>query len=206
VGTIEVPQARPAVLLTSGQVNEIAVEVGDAVQTGDLLVALDTTQLKWALEQAEIGFETAHINYEVLGETVSESDVKVAEANLLLAQENLALAQTGPTDEEVAAAQAAVQAGWAHYEELQQQPTQAQINQALANLSLAEIDVQAAQREYDKIAWLPEAAATEAADALHRATVALEAAQVAYDEASQPAGESELQTALSSAQSAQAIP
>ncbi|MEX1018305.1 MAG: efflux RND transporter periplasmic adaptor subunit, partial [Litorilinea sp.] len=157
-----------------------------------------------SLEQAENNIETARNNIEQLGETVLDSDVALAEPNLLLAQENLAEAEQGPTVEEMAAAQAAAQAAWARYEELQEQPTQAQVNQALASLHRAEINVAAAQREYDKIAWLPESSASSAADALQRATIDLEAAKAAFDEVNRPARESELQGALSSAQSAQA--
>lgn len=204
VGAIEVAHRRQVVLATNGAVKEIAVGAGDSVRAGDLLIALDTTFLEWSLEQAEINFETARINFEELGETVSESDLAVAEANLLLAQENLAQAREGPSAEELAAAQAAAASAWARHEELQQQPTQAQINQALANLRRAEVNVQAAQRDYDRIAWLPESAASPEADALHRATIELEAAQASFDEVNRPATQSELQGALSAAQSAQA--
>lgn len=204
VGTVELTQPRQVILEAAGQVDTIEVEEGDAVAAGDVLITLDTTYLDWAVEQAEIGFETARINFEELGEQVKESDIAVAEANLLLAQENLAETQRGPTQEELAAAESAVAAAWARHAELLEQPTPAQINMALANLKKAEIAVQAAQREYDKIAWLPEAAATSAADALQQATIDLEAARAAYDEANKPATESEIQSAVAAAQSAQA--
>jgi HlyD family secretion protein len=72
-----------------------------------------------------------------------------------------------------------------------------------AQLRRAEIAVQAAQREYDKIAWLPEAAATEAADELQNATIGLEEAQAAFEEATLPPTQAEIETATSAAQSAQ---
>jgi multidrug resistance efflux pump len=202
VGTVELIEPRQVVLAAAGRVDQINVKVGDVVTAGTILVSLDTTYLDWAVEQAENEFETARIDFEDLG-TVEESDVAVAEANLLLAQETLAEVEAGPTAEELAAAESSAAAAWARLQELQEQPTQAQINQALANLKKAQIAVQAAQREYDKIAWLPEAAATEAADTLQQATVDLEAAQAAYEEASKPATESELQAATADAQSAQ---
>ena len=52
VGVIEVVRDRQVVLGASGRVDEILVEVGDRVSAGDLLVALDTTYLDWAVEQA----------------------------------------------------------------------------------------------------------------------------------------------------------
>jgi multidrug resistance efflux pump len=203
VGQVEVGQERQVVFAASGRVTEILVDVGDTVQADELLMALDTIYLDWAVEQAEIAFETARIDFEELGESIEESDIAVAEANLLLAQEQLTETAAGPSDSEIAAAESSVAAAQAAYEELQEQPTQAQINQALAALRLAEIGVQAAQREYDKIAWLPEAAATEAADNLQRATIDLEAAKAAFDEANKPATEAELQAALSTIQQAQ---
>jgi len=203
VGTVEVKEDRQVVLGAGGRVDKINVEVGDPVKAGDLMIALDTTHLDWAVEQAEIGFETARIDFEELGDLIEESDIQAAEAALLLAQETLAEVEKGPSVEEVSAAQSAVAAAWARYEELQEKPTPAQINSALADLRKAEISLQQAQREYDKIAWLPEAAASAAADDLQRATVDLEAAKAGFEEANKPATESELQSALSDAQSAQ---
>lgn len=204
VGTVELSRPRQVVLEAGGQVDTIFIEEGDAVAAGDVLITLDTTFLDWDVEQAEIAFETARINFEELGELVKESDIAVAEANLLLAQENLAEVQQGPTAEGLAAAESNVAAAWARHAELLEEPTPAQINQALANLKKAEIAVQAAQREYDKIAWLPEAAATSAADTLQQATIDLEATRAAFDEANRPATESEIQSAVAAAQSAQA--
>ena len=203
VGVITVVRDRQVVLGAGGRVDEIAVEVGDEVSAGDLLIALDTTYLDWAVEQAEIGFETARIDFEEAGKAIDEADIAVAEANLLLAQEDLAVVQAGPTAEEMAAAQSAATAAWARLDELKAEPTQAQINQALARLRRAEIAVQAAQREYDKIAWLPEAAATSAADNLQSATIDFEEAKAAFEEVNRPATESEIQSALADAQSAQ---
>jgi HlyD family secretion protein len=200
---IELNTERQVVLATGGRVEEIVVEVGDAVQAGDLLLSLDTTYLDWAVEQAEIALESARIDFEELGESILESDIAAAEAALLLAQENLAVVRAGPTQEELAAAESSAAAAWAAYAELQEQPTQAQINQALATLRKAEITVEQAQREYDKIAWLPEAAASAAADNLQRATVDLEAARAAFEEVNKPATEAQLQNALSAAQRAQ---
>ncbi|MCC6454110.1 MAG: efflux RND transporter periplasmic adaptor subunit [Caldilineaceae bacterium] len=203
VGVIAVVRDRQVVLAASGRVDDIAVEVGDPVSAGDLLIALDTTYLDWAVEQAEIGFESARIDFEEAGKEIDEADVAVAEANLLLAQENLAVVQAGATPEELAAAESSATAAWAALDELQAGPTDSEIILAQAALRRAEIAVQAAQREYDKIAWLPEAAATTAADNLQTATISYEEAKAAYDQANQPPTQSQIQSATSAAQSAQ---
>ena len=204
VGVIAVVRDRQVVLEAGGRVDEIAVEVGDTVEAGDLLISLDTTYLDWAVEQAEIGFETARIDFEEAGKLVDDADIAVAEANLLVAQENLAEVEAGPTDAERAAAESSVAAAWARVEELQEGPNPNQIIIAQAALRRAEIAVEAAQREYDKIAWLPEAAATSAADDLQDATVNLESARAAYAEAVKPPSQADIQSAVASAQNAQA--
>ena len=204
VGTIGVVRDRAVIFGASARVDRIEVEVGDVVQAGDVLIGLDTTYLDWDVEQAELSFETARIDFEEAGTLVDESDVAVAEANLLLAQERLAEVEAGPKPEELAAAEATALAAWARLAEVQARPTPNQMILAQVDLKRAEIAVQAAQREYDRIAWLPESAATSAADSLQGATIAYEAALVTFEEASKPATEAEIQSAYSAAQSAQA--
>ncbi len=63
VGTVELTQPRQVVLEAGGRIDTIDVVEGDAVAAGDVLVSLDTTYLDWAVEHAEIGFETASINF-----------------------------------------------------------------------------------------------------------------------------------------------
>ena len=203
VGTVQLVRARQVVMETSGRVDTVNVDVGDVVKQDDVLFALDTTYLACDVEQAELAFEAARIDFEEAGKLVDEADIAVAEANLLAAQEDLAVVAAGPTAEDLAAAEAAAAAAWARYADVQAGPTPQELVQLQAQLKYAEIAVQAAQREYDKIAWLPESAATAAADELQRATIAYEAAVAAFEEATKPATDADLQSALSSAQSAQ---
>ena len=203
VGRVELVGRHQVVLETSGKVDRVAAEIGDFVKAGDLLVALDTSLLEAAMERAEISLETARIGLEELTDEPEASDIAVAEANLLQAKENLALVADGPTPEELQAQANSVEAAWARHALLTEGPTQAKINQAQAAFAQAEVDLQKAQREYDKIAWLPEAAATDTADNLQRATIAYEAAKAAYAEAVKPTERADLLSALSTAQSAQ---
>ncbi len=202
VGIVELANEVQVVFGVAGQVDSIPVEVGDQVKQGDLIASLDTTYLDWDVEQAEIGLETARINFQELGEQIEESDIAVAEAALEMAQEQLTETLEGPTAEQLAAARSSSASAWAHYNELLEQPTEAQTAQAQSNLTKAQISVQAAQREFDKIAWLPEAAASAAADDLQSATIDYETAQVVFDEANKPATPAELQSALSAANKA----
>ncbi len=146
VGTVEVKEDRQVVLGAGGRVDAIHVEVGDPVKAGAPLIALDTTHLDWAVEQAEIGFETARINFEELGDLIEEADIQAAEANLLLAQETLTEVERGPSDEELASAKSAA-AAWSRYEELQKKPTRPQINSRPQPWRKARDRIQQAQRD-----------------------------------------------------------
>lgn len=203
VGMVELPERQQVVLETGGIVSTVPVKVGDQVDAGDLLLTLETERLQDAVERAELNLESARIGLEELTKEPEASDVAVAEANLLQAQEQLDLVADGPTPEELQAAENSAKAAWARYEELRAGPRANQVTVARANLAQAEINLQEAQREFDKIAWLPEAAATDASENLQRATIAFEAAQASFEETVRPVTSADLLGALSTAQNAQ---
>ncbi len=203
VGRVDLEEKHQVVIMVGGIVDTVSVEVGDSVAKGDVLVTLDTQELEWAVQQAEMDLESSRLSLGKLNETVEATDVAQAEANYLLAKENLAVVERGPTEEELGAAQNNAAAAWAAYEELQAGPTESQLTQARASLRLAEITLQEAQRAYDKIAWMPEAGASGESAALQQATISYESAKASYDETVLPAKKSTLQSALASSQSAQ---
>ena len=203
VGRIELEENRQVVLMSSGIVAEVGVELGDQVKAGDLLVSLDTQQLEWAVQAAEMNLESAQIGLAQLNETVDEVDIALAEANYLLAQENLAVVEAGPTAEQLNAATNNASAALAAYNELKAGPTQARLTQDQASLRQAEIALQEAQRAYDQIAWMPEAGTRPESAALQQATISYESAKAAYEETTEPAKPSALQSALANAQGAQ---
>ncbi|MEZ4618940.1 MAG: efflux RND transporter periplasmic adaptor subunit [Caldilineaceae bacterium] len=203
VGKIDLEEKHQVVLMVGGIVDKVNVEIGDQVRAGDVLVQLDTKQLEWAVQDAELNLESARITLAKLNEDVDDIDVALAESKYLLAKENLAVVEAGPTEEQLNAAQNSAAAALAAYNELKAGPTQAQLTQAQASLQRAEITLQEAQREYDKIAWRPDAGATSQSADLQQATISYEAAKAAYDEVTEPAKPSALQSALASAQRAQ---
>ncbi len=203
VGRIELEENQQVVLMSSGIVAEVLVEVGDQVAVGDLLVSLDTTKLEWAVQAAEMDLESARIGLAQLNEEVDEVDIALAEANYLLAQENLAVVEAGPTEEQLNAASNNAAAALAAYNELKAGPTQARLTQDQASLRQAEINLQEAQRAYDQIAWMPEAGTRPESAALQQATISYESAKAAYEETTEPAKPSALQSALAGAQNAQ---
>jgi len=203
VGRVDLQEKQQVVIMVGGIVDTVDVELGDVVAEGDALVTLDTQELEWAVQQAEMGLESARLSLAKLNETVLATDIAQAEANYLLAKENLAVVERGPTKEQLSAAENNAAAAWAGYEELQAGPTPGQLTQAQASLRLAEISLQVAQRAYDKIAWMPEAGTMPESASLQEATLSYESAQAGYDETVSPAKKSSLQSALAGAQSAQ---
>jgi multidrug efflux pump subunit AcrA (membrane-fusion protein) len=203
VGRIELEEKQQVVLKVGGIVDQVNVEIGDQVAAGATLLQLDTQNLEWAVQDAEMNLESARIGLAKLQEEVDEIDIALAEAQLLLAQENLTVVEAGPTQEQLDAAKNSAAAALAAYNELRAGPTAAQVTQAEASLRRAEVALQEAQRAYDKIAWMPEAGTMPQSAALQEATINYESAKAAFDETNEPAKPSALQSALASAQRAQ---
>lgn len=203
VGAIELVTKYQVVLDVDGKVSEVAVEVGDEVTEGDLLIALDTTDMEAAIKRAEMNVEGARLAFEELSKGPEAGDIALAEANLALAEEALAKAEIGPTEDQLNAAESASAAAWAAYNDLKDGPTPAQMVQMQAALKQAELNLQQAQREYDKIAWQPDAGTSSEGAALQSATIDYESTKAAYDELIEPASVADLQSALSGAYSAQ---
>lgn len=203
-GSLEVSRSRALAPGVSGEVLEVLVEIGDLVQVGQQLMRLDTTQLDWSVQRAEIALELARVALLEINEQSTETELAVAEANLELARSNLAkLEAGGATEEEVAALQAQANAAWARYNEIMAGPSDARLQQLHANVERAELAVTLAQRAYNEISWRGDAGGTPQAANLHRATIDLNVAQAAYVEATQPPRTSEVQGALAAAQLAQ---
>jgi HlyD family secretion protein len=201
-GNIELSSQRPVVLQADGMVTQVAVQVGDQVAAGDLLVSLDTADLERALKQAELNLASAQAQLDELLQPAHPAEVASAQASLASAQQNLAEVQAGPSDAELAAAEASLAAAQASYQELLAGPSDAELTQLSADMEKTMIDLQQAQWDYDQVSYKGDGAASQAA-ALQQATIDYEAAKAAYQIAVEPASESEVQDALSTIQTAQ---
>lgn len=138
---------------TSGTVADIYVSVGDRVQAGDPLLALDSADLERAVNNAQQTVVIQENNLATLLESASAADVAAAEAAVVSARANLERLQNSPTAEDMAAAEADVRAA------------NADVNAAAARLNdlqaAADPDaLQAAQIELE----LAQTAATQAAE------------------------------------------
>jgi multidrug efflux pump subunit AcrA (membrane-fusion protein) len=162
----------------AGRVTTVAVDVGDEVQEGDVLLMLETASL--------------------------EASVAQAEAALDAATAQLMMLEAGPREEEVVAAQAAYRGALAQYRKLQAGPTDDEVRVATAALRVAEAALQQAQAAYDEVAWLEENTMLPQALALEQATLEYERALANYEIATRGAAPEDLQAAWASVESAQA--
>jgi multidrug efflux pump subunit AcrA (membrane-fusion protein) len=156
---------------TGGRLAELAVQVGDVVQAGDVLARLDTEAL--------------------------ELEVQEARDNLAIQEAQLAVTMEGATSVQIAAAQAEYAAALAQYEELKTGPTEAELIVAKADMEKAAIALQKAQAEYDRVAWMPGVSALPQSAALQQASIDYERAKASYQILMTPPDDAQLKQAES---------
>ena len=202
-GNIALVSQQEAVLQVGGIVTQVAVQAGDKVKPGDVLVSLDSTDLARAVQQAQLSVDSSQAALDKLTEPPKAEDVAAAQANVVSAQDNLAQLQAGPNATQLAEAKTALAAAQAKYQELQAGPSEAQKTQLAASFQKAEVALKQAQDAYNAIAYSSDAGATQQAANLQNATIDYDTAKAAYDVATQPATQSDLETALNAIKTAQ---
>lgn len=111
IGEVAAPDEMPLTFAVAGRIREVAVAEAASVRAGDVIARLETADLELAVQQAEQGLAAANAR--------------------------LALAQRGPTQADLAAAQAAGDAAQARLEQAQASSVQADIQAAEARLTSA---------------------------------------------------------------------
>ena len=202
-GHIEPVDTFQVVAQVNGYVEEVLAEVGDVVSSGDLLVALDRTDLRRAVDQARINLTSAELQFKDITAAPKAVEIAAAEAELKSAQENLAEVQNGASEGELAAARSNATSAWARYNDLLDGASENERIQLVAAVENARVAMQEAQTEYDKVAWREDVGMTRQAAQLQTTTISYGSALAAYEDAVAPASESELHSALSQAQTAQ---
>ena len=102
-GSLALIEERSTALGVDGVVENIAVQVGDQVRAGDLILQLDTTDLERAVSQAQLQVDSAKIALADLQTPATDAEIAKAEANLRDAQAKLDDVKAGPSAEEIAA-------------------------------------------------------------------------------------------------------
>jgi HlyD family secretion protein len=154
---------------TPGRVAEVPVQEGQTVREGDLLARLETTDLEYAIAQAELALETA--------------------------QAQLLRLQRPPSEQDIAAAEAALESARASYRRLVAGPSQEEVQVARANLDQAKATRDQAQAAYDRVADRPDVAMLPQALQLEQATIAYDTAKASFDLTMRAPSEAELAAA-----------
>ena len=202
-GNLELAAEQQVVVKVNGIVDSIAVNVGDEVAAGDLLLVLDAQDAEQTVQQALLDLSSAQVGLDNTLAGATDAEITAAEATLRSAQATLADVQDGASSQEIAAAQAAVTAAQATYTDVVAPQTADQLTQLEADLRQAEVAVAEAQTAYDQVAWQNSAGMTSQAADLQDATITYEKAQAAYGEATAPAANGDVQSAVSTIESAQ---
>ncbi len=139
----------------AGRVAEVRVQEGDFVLTGQVLARLETTDLEFAIQQAELALSTA--------------------------QTQLLRLQRPPSEHDLATAEAALESARASYNKLLAGPSKEEIRVARTNLAQSEAALKQAQAAYDQVADRPEVAMLPQSLQLEQATIAYEAAEANFE-------------------------
>jgi HlyD family secretion protein len=154
-----------------GRVAEVLVKEGQLVRSDEVLARLETDDLQFAIDQAELGLATA--------------------------QAQLLRLQRPPSEYDIAAAEAALSSAQAAYQRLLAGPTKAEIRVARTNLDQAEATLAQAQATYDQVADRPDVAMMPQSLQLQQATIAYEAAQASFELAMRDPSNAEVAAARS---------
>ena len=138
IGTISAEGTASVVALVSGNVEQVAVSVGDAVSAGDFLCRIDDESARLSLQNAQAAVNSAQESY-------NSALANYGGANLPVLQEQLRLAQDNYDD-----TQALMEIGAASQAEVDQAyqallSAQAGLDAARASLNSAQAGIQSAQ-------------------------------------------------------------
>jgi HlyD family secretion protein len=177
-GTI-LPEKQTALgFKSAGRVAKVLVKEGQTVKAGDVLAQLDTTDLEYAVAQAEL--------------------------SLASAQAQLLRVQRDPAQYDLAAAEASVQSAKAAYSKMLAGPAAEEVRVARANLDQAEVSLKHAQEAYNQVADRPDVEMLPQALQLEQATKVYEVAQANFELTTRGPTGAELAAARSSIAQAEA--
>ena len=132
-----------------GLVVEVPVQVGDAVQAGDMLVRTDDTDLLLSVANAEQALRVQEADLAELQRPASEAQIAAAEAQVTAAQAALLDLTSGPTDLDIAAAEASVRSAEASVASASGSLSQARNSVNPADVAAARANLASAQLQRD---------------------------------------------------------
>ena len=135
----------------AGTVEQVYVDVGDNVETGDVLVQLETDDLQRAVESARQSLAISEANLAELSKAPDAEDLAAAQAAVDNARAQLDDLLAGPSAEEVAQAEAALTTAQANLDDLLAGPSNEELGQAQATLTSARAALAAAKARYEAL-------------------------------------------------------
>ena len=165
----------------SGTAAEIAVQEGDTVAAGQVLVRLHDTHQRAAVAEAEAALASAQAHLLALEAGPRSQEIASAEAALEAAQARLARLLEGAREAEIAAARASLNASQETLKRLYAGPDEQTRIAAEANLANAEAALRQAQAAYDQVKGEPNVAMLPQSLQLEQASNAYQAAKARYD-------------------------
>jgi multidrug resistance efflux pump len=168
-------------LKASGTVDEILVQEGDLVESGQLIARLDSERQVISIAQAEASVRSAQARIDELRAGSRPEEIAGAQAAVDAAQANLDRLLEGSRPEDIAAARAGLNAAEANLQQLLSGADDAELIQALADIQNAEAALRQAQAAYDEVKWMASVGALPQSAELERATNNYEAAKARYD-------------------------
>ncbi len=190
---------------TTGKVTAMHVQEGDRVEAGQVLMELDTTDLELDVAKARLSLATAEAQLAKTKAGPTAAEMAAAQASLESARENLAKVQAGSTQAQLAAAEAALKATQDSYRRLVEKPDPSEVEQARLKLDQAKNSLWAAQNQRDATCGQSNSSpqCDSAKAQVANAEVAVRIAEIAYQQAQEPATAAEIQNAAAQVQRAQ---
>ncbi len=184
----------------NGTLSAVYVAEGDQIETGKVLAELDNGVLHSQVDVAAAAVAEAEAARDKLLAGSTKAEIDAANADIASANAAVALAQAQllQAKEGVTAAGSQVVIAQAQYNELASHPTQSERIAAQKEVDMTKAAVDQAQAAYDIVRGNPHIGALPQSADLHRATLAYEAAQAAYNAVVQ--GATRQQLAISRAQ------
>lgn len=164
-------------LPAGGIVDELLVQEGDTVAADDVLLRLDSSRQKVAVNraQAEVDRAQATLDETLAGPRAQE--IASAEANIAAAQARLERVVSGSQSGDVQEIQAQVDSAKANLDKVLEGPSQDALISARADVANADANVRRAQNAYNEVKWRNDVGALPQAADLEQATNNLEAAR-----------------------------
>lgn len=208
-GNIAARAETALVFRTTGKVQAVHVQLGERVETGQVLMELDITDLELDVAKARLSLATAEAQLSKAKAGPTAADLAAAQASLESARENLPKVQAGPTQAQLAAAEATLKADQDSYQRVLARPNPNEVEQARLKLNQAKNSLWSAQSQRDAACG----AASEgrgsqiqcdsAQAQMLNAEIAVRLAEFAYAEAQTPATAADIENAAAQVQRAQ---